>query len=128
MFGVWVLWFQFKSSDLKFIRETFSWDNRKWCMNQNIWLSIWTKCYSPKFTFSIVYFEWFGSLIIRLVFSICTIDGVSVGVPIFHLIFRGLTHIRAMIFVVVSRNHNTLFGIQFNDKNDHSSLDDYSFQ
>lgn len=126
-------------SDLKFLREKFSWDNRKCCMNWNILDSIWMKCYSLKFTFSIVWSRWFGIFdrFVRIIFSsknfihqiiIHTFVGVAVAVAVVHLIFHGLTHIRAVTFRVGSRNRNTLFGTQFNDKNESLSFNVYFFQ
>lgn len=94
-------------------------------MNRNIWNSIRMKCYRTKFTV-IARSEWFWifDCFIRIIFCsknfihqiiiIHMFDGVAVVVV--YLIFHGLTHIRALTFLVGSRNRNTLFGTQFNDK------------
>lgn len=127
-------------SDFKFVREKFSWNNLAsvaWIEIFVIRYSNWMKCYSLKFTFSIAWSRWFGifDLFVRTTFSsknfihqiiIHTFVGIAVAVTVgvVHLIFHGLTHIRALTFCVGSRNRNTLFGTQFNDKNEHLSFDD----
>lgn len=128
--------FNLNQSDSKFLREKFSWDNRKFqCMSRNIWDSIWLKIHffycliwmilnfwsfhSHHFQFK----EFYSSDYYRHVWWRCHCRCCSSS----HFSWLN-PHIRALTFLVGSRNRNTLFGTQFNDKNEHLSFDDYSFQ